>query len=746
MILYQSYKNFHKIIEIISEQLEEKKNIDQQILILCPSPSQCDDFYRGLLKEAPDNPFLLLKITVLPFFSFIQYSLGPIFPEILEKFYSKAENFKELCRFFVLESREISYFELLALFEEFTFLRSFFTSSYLLEEIYEEKTLEYERISSFWNYFEKKQILDESALYEALTWNLKEGKLKELEYSSLFLWGCHHLTLSQIQFFKELSNFWPVVLLHSDIFERLLPSTTFLSWMKEERKGAGNLSFLLEEECSKNPHKVFQQEKGFSFLEEEMKTQEIKIFLKDAEREEEFLSLGNIFSVSQSFWQTDLEKVKNAYLENETLEINFFSLEIQRKIALQFEELKLEIFKKSKISYDEMLCLFYIIELNLPKLQYANFEDQQRLQFFFMRNIDYIESFSNEKYFVLLKDSLLESKHIIPKKGWKNTYYSFFESLGPLYQGLIEKILFFSFVKKTLTGESLLFIEGKGQKIDYALQELNHSFLFNSFIKKDYSVTQLASYLKCPYQFYLENVEEMKSREICSERMEVFEEGNLLHEAISFWYEKRKNWTKDLFGEFLENFLSLNYKKIGSFDKRELFEKISSYLQQTIVLLGKLEKETRGKWTFEKSLYFQEIKGRIDLYIESEDQIFLVEFKKGVSSLPKMANLKEQEIQIPFYYQAVKEEMRAKKKEDKSLFVLAICFQDFEESYYLGPSELPFLSQYLKFHFFEENFLVFEKINEIKKNIQEQKFFPKPQSDQVCLYCSFKAFCPEALS
>lgn len=70
----------------------------------------------------------------------------------------------------------------------------------------------------------------------------------------------------------------------------------------------------------------------------------------------------------------------------------------------------------------------------------------------------------------------------------------------------------------------------------------------NEFKEKQFSVTQLESYAKCPYQYFAERVLRLAALEEPTEELEAFELGTLLHSILYEFYSTLKEWNLVLAG------------------------------------------------------------------------------------------------------------------------------------------------------------------------------------------------------
>ena len=70
----------------------------------------------------------------------------------------------------------------------------------------------------------------------------------------------------------------------------------------------------------------------------------------------------------------------------------------------------------------------------------------------------------------------------------------------------------------------------------------------NEFREKQFSVTQLESYAKCPYQYFAERVLHLTALEEPTEELEAFELGTLLHSILYEFYSTLKEWKLVLAG------------------------------------------------------------------------------------------------------------------------------------------------------------------------------------------------------
>ena len=76
----------------------------------------------------------------------------------------------------------------------------------------------------------------------------------------------------------------------------------------------------------------------------------------------------------------------------------------------------------------------------------------------------------------------------------------------------------------------------------------------NEFTEKQFSVTQLESYAKCPYQFFAERVLNLTALEEPTEELEAFEVGTLLHSILYEFYSTLKEWKIVMQGSNEEDF------------------------------------------------------------------------------------------------------------------------------------------------------------------------------------------------
>ena len=77
------------------------------------------------------------------------------------------------------------------------------------------------------------------------------------------------------------------------------------------------------------------------------------------------------------------------------------------------------------------------------------------------------------------------------------------------------------------------FLKQDNQELDLEINEL-----LSSFKEKQFSVTQLETYAKCPFKFFIERVLNIEEIEEPTEDIEAIEMGRLLHEILFRFYEK----------------------------------------------------------------------------------------------------------------------------------------------------------------------------------------------------------------
>ena len=308
---------------------------------------------------------------------------------------------------------------------------------------------------------------------------------------------------------------------------------------------------------------------------------------------------------------------------------------------------------------------------------------------------------------------------------------------------------------------------------------------------KEYSISQLETYAKCPYKYFAERVLKLKPLEEPSEEIEALEMGSLLHNILYEFYKAIKgkgiiisqasdkdfNYArKILFRIAEEQIIQGNFNSPVTFYEKEKILGIKGKRENSILYLFlKTEREKNENFIpefFEEafgSLYSDKrnmeqknsvkelragnvkIRGKIDrIDIDNTENTFEVVDYKLSGIRPNREELDEGlSLQLPLYMYAAKELINAQLEKDLNPDVPKIYSLKFKEAEFgknavnLGLKKNSSLQEKKKVL----NKLIEECLNSVEKYVEAIKTGKfnlttlKDRENKVCRYCSFKAIC-----
>ena len=312
----------------------------------------------------------------------------------------------------------------------------------------------------------------------------------------------------------------------------------------------------------------------------------------------------------------------------------------------------------------------------------------------------------------------------------------------------------------------------------------------NEITKRQYSATQLETYAKCPYKFFLENILRIQTIEEPLEELEAFEFGSLIHSILFEFYatlKKRgiilKNCSDDKFEKAesilfdiaskkfddlslssdlaffeREKLLGIDGKKKNSILYKFLQEERSNkegYIPSFFELgFGDIKKDKILQIPQKKEIKIGEIslRGKIDRIDinESNNTLKVVDYKLGGTS-PTIEDLKTGlSLQLPLYLLAAKELISAHFNDEfipagAEIFSLKYSEKDFGiKSISLkrkGKNE----SLDVQIQNAEEMIKIcIEMINNYVGDISQGKFnlsLLNDRESKICRFCDFKKVC-----
>ena len=292
---------------------------------------------------------------------------------------------------------------------------------------------------------------------------------------------------------------------------------------------------------------------------------------------------------------------------------------------------------------------------------------------------------------------------------------------------------------------------------------------FTCLSKKIFSITELQTYLQCPYKYYASYHLHLGEKEKEDLELKPNQRGNFVHHFLQSFFEKHKALYEDflktrvsqepLFKE-LEKFLSEQAKNFKPFEI--LSEKIVTNflyrLQKTLEdlflkekILFQEEKKTTLPSHFEwkiQNFYLPtkfgpiQITGRIDRIDRDKKQITIIDYKTGnaenFSQIQKIEAL-----QLPLYAMAIEHHFSPKENISGALYyeLKTNHFTGFTLTNSADQNILKKTHQISKETWQELTENVTKKVEEIVENITKGKFDPLPQDLRKCSFCDYRRIC-----
>jgi ATP-dependent helicase/nuclease subunit B len=328
--------------------------------------------------------------------------------------------------------------------------------------------------------------------------------------------------------------------------------------------------------------------------------------------------------------------------------------------------------------------------------------------------------------------------------------------------------------------------EGKKQKNDFTESSSNVADILKSFESKQYSISQLEMYAKCPFKFFVERVLGIQKVEEPTEDIEAVELGRILHSVLYEFYIKIRNekiilagCNEETFNKVKEIIFNIAAKEI----ERTAFKSPLAFFEKEKILgiggnkdesiINRFLEEEREEESGYKPEYFEvsfgrlkddgsdkilssknpiqidkiNLRGKIDrIEISEEDSAFnIVDYKLG-GAKPSFKELKDGiSLQLPVYLYAAKELLNIKFNKNYSpnemiIYSLKYSLDSFGKDIVSlnrrKDEEIKTIEQLI------ENTI--KHIKNYIEQISEGKFGLSPHGNReqlVCRYCQFKSVC-----
>ncbi|MFH0735304.1 MAG: PD-(D/E)XK nuclease family protein [bacterium] len=440
-----------------------------------------------------------------------------------------------------------------------------------------------------------------------------------------------------------------------------------------------------------------------------------------------------------------------------------------KQLFLSAPELQGESELEESIFFKELEKIFFITERNLSQEKQTNYDSMV---------------YSDEEFFILFGKALNENNTELIKKLVENPKFAKFkENIAKIINYLeIDNIRRNDNTNQTMFNGYILPSELNDENTKLIQQLLNYS------INKQFSITQLEEYAKCPFKYFTGRLLKIKTTKEPTEELETFEIGNLLHDILFDFYNELRdknisisNCTDEIFKKAKQMLFNIAEKKVAesnlifpiSFFEREKILGINGKKDESVltkyleneqketnnflpeffeVKFGYIKGEKHDKiLSIDESLDFGgvKIRGKIDrIDIDKETKTFnIIDYKSGKTK-PSSSDMWDGiSLQLPVYMMAAKQLIVEYFKEEYNPLMMYL--------YRLRYSEKDLKRDLLKITnktdykdiILENNELFDETLKNIKNHIQSinKGIFNlsrlENRENKICSYCEFQYVC-----
>ena len=758
--------------------LNQFANSDKETLIITPSPNYSDMLRSKLVGH--HSGFQVITVA-----KFIRDELKALFDEeILSNFKGKSELLLELSSVF----KRMFPYEDYAFFEQsFTLLtdfRSFSLNPDVLESIldnYPEKMKH--AVLGMHQVLEALGYFDEHKSYFTLSERLRAGDLP-IEYNverELIFYGFDFLAPSQVDLLKSYGIRSDVIV---PVYESVYAKKSHLDWVEwlqcEEVENIDNAI-----EVSGLTVKTFPKNYLSKVLSHEISQidDKVQLLLSQKKLNIETLVMSSIdtmqVKIPMEFLVEDVtyiyEKIKKLFISKDLNEV----LQDLSQVAIKQGDFKkykvISLFNdtynewldikgdEDKLSEFNLKIFKEVVLLDLPRVSLMATNTANKLD---LIDLQSIESVQKEKplYFALASQFSNFSSSVTPYLEGVEKYLS---TIGPIRNSELEKQVLLAKVKNILSHNHLTVLLEDGlveedidiaslfseettktekavldliKKTQYPEYERVESFNFTP------SATSLQTYVDCPRQFRLKYIEGYQSIITYNDKLNKLELGRIEHAIIEKFVKKYdrfdENSLKAMIDYEIKNTFNDKELKVSSLE--EVRVEVESLTRPIIEKLFSLIHTGKFQVDFEINLDDKDVKGSIDCVLRSDEEIFLLDFKRGEFSIPtKKDFLNFEKLQIWFYLNHFANPNNTPmtfgyvnlSQNQKSLL-----FSTYDNTSLLA--ELLETKQYKidEFPDVMKEYKSFE-IETTQRVRADKVFIPNARKSQICEFCDFSNYC-----
>ncbi len=669
-------------------------------------------------------------------------------------------------------------------------LRSFTTDIDLLSECLEEFDHTTKKaVTLFWEYIEKKGIVDEDEYYRRMTERFLHENARCDKETVAFI-GFQHMTAHQVDLIKALSINHNVYLLLDQYQCDNAQDTDWVNWFDVTRKEKTNqLGKKLQVKVLTYP-KNRPAEYIHHFLQGRKKTHVVL-----AQKNPDFNHCNEIAVSGASFrYREDIfTPIIDEIFEEITLRTSLHGSALEPSFIEEFLEKKLtkELSKKGEKNFRLIKILSFLQELMdkwknvsqkndkitdldiaifkkvalicLPKTYAQKIVEAPNA---FIFGIDKVPIKSDAEINILVASSnynafeqdfyrynpksinILSAIGPIRKKEFEILFFkkqiiNFLQRKNAILfieEGLFEENLFWGEIEQTIEISSLSFQQKKRVRPKDFLSQKNKKYNANTY----YSASKLQTYIDCPRRFYYTYIERLSPNFQVLNELGPAQLGILEHEIIKEFFEKRGPLDK-VVTRILDSFILNNSMSISESNYLLYREAIKQNADKGISFVKHLKKVFEiSQYFFEHPIEDGQFKGgRADFVAYSPKGVILIDFKRSPQGVPSRVDIVERrEIQILYYFSHLEIPI------DNSACVGFYCLSEPKKSYLISKYPEIDLGQDIHAKKFNKN------IEDAFKNYptwegdlveeiqQDRDFKASPRDTAICNYCHLRTICP----
>ena len=679
-------------------------NTDEEILFICPSPSDSDTLRKVLIDIGQYSSVNTIN-------TFAVERLREINSEI--EITKKSDLILELSVVWqkIFPGKKIdSFFQS---FDLLTELRGFTLDFSLVEDVL---ALQDEYIKKsvllFWRYINERDLIDEHACYGRIIDNLRENQELSLENKAqnIIFFGFTNFSGIQLDFVKALGIINDVYIpIPEEVYDNR-KSSDWISWFessqiirkisKKIKKNSLNIMNTLSDKLSDDIKIYLQSEFNLKSHEKQnivFPTKEITfgmlnevptgdIFFQeknisfdlvfcDLIREVKALLLRNVKGLGSKELKDYLSKKMERYRKNKQ-----FSLMSVSQILIGILDHWCELWKEQKEITTEELKLFEEIGvLNLPRVKNVTLIKEKKGNVLSIRDLS-LYSPDQNYIFCLSKNHNLIS--ITNTSKFPQDVLSLLASLGPLKSIELESNFFKSYLSEIVNYTNSVFI------VDPEVENINQfwSCFFNMFEKEVYNIehnelkrkgdefiscdekeiitfknissSRLQSFIDCQKKYYFEYI-----KKICIDKdfktiIPPHYLGQIEHKVLERYFNEKIEDLDSLIINEIDSIITREGLILKESNYKKHFNEVKEAAQNGISVLKSMRQELGDiELVFEYDLKANNsnFSGRVDCVIIKEGKtVGILDFKRSESSIPgKYELLDFKKIQLWFYQQRI---------------------------------------------------------------------------------------------